>query len=101
MQKERFSGYTEYRIRESRDEIDREFGLAGRIASRFRITPYDKVHEGRSLELSLADWYVFLKTIPSRPWAELEALYKDTPPKELFPIKAEWYAPGAEPWESK
>ena len=101
VQKERFSGYTEYRIRESRDEIDREFGLAGRIASRFRITPYDKVHEGKSLELSLADWYVFLKTIPSRPWAELEERYKETPPREIFPIKAEWHAPGAEPWENK
>lgn len=100
VQKERFSGYTEYRIRESQYEIDREFGLAGRIVSQVRITPYDKVNEGMPLELSLADWYVFLKTIPSRPWAELEEAYRDTPPKEMFPIKAEWHAPGAEPWDS-
>lgn len=99
--KEHFSGYTEYRIRESRDEVDREFGLAGHIVSRFRITPNDKVNEGRSLELSLADWYVFLYTIPHRLWTELEALYKDTPLREIFPIKAEWNAPGAEPWEEE
>ena len=101
VQQERFSGYTEYRIRQSEDEIDREFGLAGRITSRLRITPNDKVNEGMSLELSLADWYVFLKTIPSRPWAILEEVYKSTPPQEMFPIKAEWHAPGAEPWEEE
>lgn len=101
VQKKRYSGYTEYRIRESEDETDREFGLAGRIVSRLRITPYDKVNEGVPLELSLADWYVFLKTIPSRPWAELEEAYRGTPPKEMFPIKAEWNAPGAEPWEKE
>jgi len=101
VQKKRFSGYTEYRIRESEDETDREFGLAGRIVSRLRITPYDKVNEGVPLELSLADWYVFLKTIPSRPWAILEEVYKSTPPQEMFPIKAEWHAPGAEPWEKE
>lgn len=99
VQKERFSGYTEYRIRESDDETARLFGLAGRIVSRFRITPNDKVNEGVPLELSLADWYVFLYTIPHRPWAELEERYKETPPREIFPIKAEWHAPGAEPWE--
>ena len=100
VQKERFSGYTEYRIRESEDETGREFGLAGRIAACLRITPNDKVNEGMPLELSLADWYVFLNTIPSRPWAELEEAYRGTPPKEMFPIKAEWNAPGAEPWDS-
>ena len=101
VQKERFSGYTEYRIRESEDETEREFGLAGRIAACLRITPNDKVNEGMSLELSLADWYVFLHTIPHLPWAELEEQYRGTPPREIFPIKAEWNAPGAEPWESK
>lgn len=98
VQKERFSGYTEYRIRESQYEIDREFGLAGRITSWLRITPNDKVNEGIPLNLSLADWYVFLYSIPHRPLAELEELYKNTPPQELYPIKTEWHAPGAEPW---
>ena len=100
VQKERYSGYTEYRIRES-DEVDREFGLAGRITSRLRITPNDKVNEGVPLNLSLADWYVFLYSIPHRPLKELEELYKDTLPRELYPIKAEWHAPGAEPWEEE
>lgn len=99
VQKKRYSGYTEYCIRESKYDTDREFGLAGRIVSRFRITPYDKVNEGNPLELSLADWYVYLYTIPHRPWAELEERYKETPPREIFPIKAEWHAPGAEPWD--
>lgn len=101
VQKERFSGYTEYRIRESEDETGREFGLAGRIAACLRITPNDKVNEGMSLSLPLADWYVFLYSIPHRPLAELEGLYKNTPPQELYPIKTEWNAPGVEPWESK
>ena len=100
VQKERFSGYTEYRIRESQYEIDREFGLAGRITSWLRITPNDKVNEGIPLNLSLADWYVFLYSIPHRPWAELEERYKETPPREIFPIKTEWHAPGAEPWDN-
>ena len=34
VQKERFSGYTEYRIRESEDETAREFGLAGQLPDR-------------------------------------------------------------------
>ena len=93
VQKERFSGYTEYRIRESQYEIDREFGLAGRITSWLRITPNDKVNEGIPLNLSLADWYVFLYSIPHRPLAELEELYKNTPPQELYPIKTEWQPP--------
>lgn len=100
VQKERFSGYTEYRIRESEDETGREFWLAGRIISCLRITPNDKVNEGMPLELSLADWYVFLYSIPHRPLAELEELYKNTPPRELYPIKTEWHAPGAEPWNN-
>ena len=100
VEKKRFSGYDEYRIHESEDEIDREFGLAGRVTATFQMSPHDKVNCGNSLELNVADWYVFMNTIPHKSLKELEKQYKEEYAcvKELFPVKAKWYSPGEDPW---
>ena len=92
------SGRKDYLVR-VRDEAAEKYGTAGKITASLHISCAGKLNQGIRTT-SLADWYVLLKTVPSRPWEELEAAYAEYPPRELHPIEGvEWNAPGAEPWD--
>ena len=92
------SGRVDYLVR-VKDEPAEKYGTAGKITASLHISCAGKLNRGVRT-MSLADWYVLLKTVPSLSWEEIEEGYKNYPPRELRPIEGvEWYAPGAEPWE--
>ena len=92
------SGRKDYLVR-VRDEAAEKYGTAGKITASLHISCAGKLNRGVRT-MSLADWYVLLKAVPSRTWEEIEAAYANHPPRELRPMEnAEWNAPGTEPWE--
>lgn len=94
------SGRVDYLVR-VKDEAAEKYGTAGKITASLHISCAGKLNRGVRT-MSLADWYVLLKTVPSLSWPEIEEGYKNYPPRELRPIEGvEWCAPGAEPWDSK
>ena len=56
-----------------------DFDLAGKIVSRFPLTPTKKIE--REITISLMDWYVYLKTIPTPSWDKIVEMYEDNPPR--------------------
>lgn len=93
------SGRKDYLVR-VRDEAAEKYGTAGKIAASLHISCAGKLNRGVRT-MSLADWYVLLKTVPSRPWEEIKAEYANYPPRELRPVEdVQWNAPGAEPWDN-
>ena len=94
------SGRKDYLVR-VRDEAAEKYGTAGKITASLHISCAGKLNQGIRT-MSLADWYVLLKTVPSLSWEEIEKTYENYPPRELRPIKGvEWHKPGAKPWERK
>lgn len=92
------SGRKDYLVR-VRDETAEKYGTAGKITASLHISCAGKLNRGIRT-MSLADWYVLLKTVPSLSWEEIEKAYENYPPRELRPVEnVEWYAPGAEPWD--
>ena len=94
------SGRVDYLVR-VRDEAAEKYGTAGKITASLHISCAGKLNRGIPT-MSLADWYVLLKTVPSLSWPEIEEKYRYYPPRELHPIEGvEWNTPGAEPWEKE
>ena len=94
------SGRKDYLVR-VRDEAAEKYGAAGKITASLHISCAGKLNRGIPT-MSLADWYVLLKTVPSFSWEETEKKYADCPPRELRPVEdAGWNDPGAEPWEEE
>ena len=92
------SGRKDYLVRVL-DETAEKYGTAGKITASLHISCAGKLNRGIPT-MSLADWYVLLKTVPSLSWEDTEKKYADCPPCELRPMEnAEWNDPGAEPWE--
>lgn len=92
------SGRVDYLVR-VRDEAAEKYGTAGKITVSLHISCAGKLNRGVRT-MSLADWYVLLKTVPSLSWPEIEKGYKNCPPRELPPVEdVQWHAPGAEPWD--
>lgn len=92
------SGREDYLVR-VRDETAEKYGTAGKITASLHISCAGKLNQGIRT-MSLADWYVLLKTVPSLSWEEIEKAYENYPPHELRPVEdAGWNDPGAEPWE--
>lgn len=93
------SGRVDYLVR-VRDRAAEKYGTAGKITASLHISCAGKLNRGIPT-MSLADWYVLLKTVPSLSWPETVEAYKNYPPKELRTVSAEWHAPGAEPWDNE
>ena len=94
------SGRVDYLVR-VRDKAAEKYGTAGRITASLHISCAGKLNRGIPT-MSLADWYVLLKTVPSLSWEDIEKQYANYPPRELRPIEdVEWNSPGAEPWDKK
>lgn len=94
------SGRKDYLVR-VRDEAAEKYGTAGKITASLHISCAGKLNR-EIPAMSLADWYVLLKTVPSLSWEEIEKAYENYPPRELRPVEdAGWNAPGEEPWEKE
>lgn len=77
------------------DDIAKEFGTPGRVTGKIHFSQSGWVQD---FDVSFADWYVLLHTIP----AELSPSDKyDVYEIPVIAPDLEWNAPGAEPWESK
>jgi hypothetical protein len=88
------SGAQEWSIyMNTRPEINGKYGLRGECLAHVHISCAGKLNENIRL-MSLACWYVFLKSIPSQTWKEIKKAYEDCPPKQLEIRQREWYAPG-------
>ena len=92
--RKRTSGAQEWSIyMNTRPEANEKYGLKGERLAHIHLSGAGKLNEGIKPML-ISCWYVFLKSIPSRTWEEIERAYKDCPPKELEIRQREWYAPG-------
>jgi hypothetical protein len=76
-----------------RPQINAIYGLKGRRIAHLHISCAGKLNEGIG-RLTPACWYVFLKSIPTRSWEEIEAAHKDFPPKGIPMREFKWESPG-------
>ena len=97
LEERHFGRWTEWLIREKPCKEHDHYGLKGRISARITITPAGKI-DGK-ITLSLADWYVFMKGIPSPTWDKVVEMYEGNPPRETTPYEGGWSEPGEEPRE--
>lgn len=89
------SGCVDYLIR-VQDRVAKKYGTAGKIEASLHISCAGKLNRGIPT-MTLADWYVFLKTIPSSSWEEIEVAYANYPPQEIHPVEdVKWNAPNTE-----
>ena len=85
----------EWQIREQ-EVHTLDFNLAGKIVSRFPLTSTKKID--KEITISLMDWYVYLKTIPTPSWDDIVEMYKDNPPRDIVRYRGGWNNPTDCPW---